>query len=106
MLLTVFGIISASENLNFEERSSKFSCVLCYFEENHEFFINGRLHTCTSNLPNEKTEGLLQCFNVYIKLVLLMKNRAVFEIAESTLQATSIFMLLFPKSVGKEEPVI
>lgn len=101
-----FGCI-ASENLNFEEMSSKFSRVLCYFEEKHEFFINDGLHSCTGNLPIKIQEAAptIKCFNLHDKLV-LTKNRAVFKIAISTLQATSIFMLLFPKSVGKEESVI
>lgn len=99
---------SASENLNFEDMSSKFSHALWYFEERHEFFIYDGLHSCISNLPIkiQETASTIACFNLHYKLVLLMKNRAVFKIAIITLQATSIFMLLFPKSVGKEESVI
>lgn len=41
-----------------------------------------------------------------LQVSIVNENRAVFKIAISTLQATSIFMLLFPKSVGKEESVI
>lgn len=102
---------SAHENLNFEEmtpQENKFSHVLCYSEEKHKFFINDGLHSCISNLPKkiQETASTIKCFNQHYMLVLLMKNRAVFKIAISTLQATSIFMLLFPKSVGKEESVI
>lgn len=48
----------------------------------------------------------IKCFNLCITLAPNVKNNAVFEIVLRTLQATSIFMLLFPNSVGKEEPAI
>lgn len=48
----------------------------------------------------------IKCLNLRITLAPKVKNNAVFEIVAHTLQATSIFMLLFPNSVGKEEAAI
>lgn len=56
--------------------------------------------------PAHEAAPAIKCFNLCITLAPNVKSNAVFQIVVRTLQATSIFMLLFPNSVGKEEPAI